>query len=60
MEFEIHDYIDIAKITRKELFSVSKRKALFSNILGNAVLEEEKGGGRERYHSSDQPTPLLG
>ena len=54
MEFAIHDDIDIAKITRKELFSASKTKALLTNILGNAVLEEYKGskkikgGGRER------------
>ena len=40
MEFAIHDEIDIAKISLKELLSVSKTKALLSNSLGNAILEE--------------------
>ena len=40
MEFAIHDEMDIAKITLKELLSASKTKALLSNILGNALLEE--------------------
>ena len=47
MEFVIHDDIDIAKITRKELLSASKTKALLSNILGNALLEEYKGSKKK-------------
>ena len=42
MEFTIHDEVDIAKITLKELLSASKIKALQSNILGNVLLEEYK------------------
>ena len=43
MEFAFHDEMDIAKITLKELLSASKTKALLSNIIGNAVLEEYNG-----------------
>ena len=49
-EFAIHDEMDIAKITLKELLSASKTKALFPNILGNAVLEECKGS-KKRWWS---------
>ena len=40
MEFAIHDDINIAEITRKEVPSASRTKALLSNVLGNAELEE--------------------
>ena len=43
MEFVIHDEMEIAKITLKELLSASKTKDLHSNILGNVVVEEYKG-----------------
>ena len=39
--------MDIAKITLKELLSASKTKALLSNIIGNAVLEEYKGSKKK-------------
>ena len=42
-EFAVHDEMDIAKITLKELLSASKTKVLLSNILGNALMEEYKG-----------------
>ena len=42
MEFAIHDEMDIAKITLKELLSASKTKVLLTNILGNVILEEYK------------------
>ena len=47
MEFAIHDEMDIAKITLKELFSASKTKTSLSNILGNAVLDEYKGSQKK-------------
>ena len=59
MEFAIHDEMDIAKITRKELPSVSKTKFLVMPYWRNTK-ERRKGDGHERYHRSDQPTPLLG
>ena len=43
MEYAIHEEMDIAKITLKELLSASKTKAHLSNTLGNALLEEYKG-----------------
>ena len=46
MEFVIHDEMDTAKITLKEVLSASKPKALLSNILGNALLEEYKGSNK--------------
>ena len=39
--------MDIAKITLKELLSASRTKALFSDILGNDVLEEYKGSKKK-------------
>ena len=57
MGVAIHDEMDIAKFTLKELLSASKTKALLSNILDNVVRRiEEKCGGRERYYSSDKST----
>ena len=50
MEIAIHDEVDIAKITLKELLSASKTKALLSTILGNVVLEEYKGS-KKRWWS---------
>ena len=47
MEFAIHDEMDIAKITLKELLSASKTKALLSNIRSNVVLEEYKGSKKK-------------
>ena len=47
MEFAMHDQMDIAKVTLKELLSASKTKALLSNILGNGVLEEYKGSKKK-------------
>ena len=47
MEFVILDGMDIAKITLKELLSAPKTKALPSNILSNAVLEEYKGSKKK-------------
>ena len=53
MEFAINDDSDIAKITPKELLSASKTKALVSNILGNAVLEEYKGSKKRWWSLTD-------
>ena len=47
MEFAIHDEMDIAKITLKELLSASKTKAPLSNIPDNAVLEIYKGSKKK-------------
>lgn len=41
-EFAIHDKMDIARITLKELLSASKTKATLSNILAEALLAEYK------------------
>ena len=43
----IHDEMHIAKITLKELLSASKTKALLSNSLGKALLEEYKGSKKK-------------
>ena len=51
MEFAIHDEMDIAKITLKELLSASKTKALLFTILGNVVQEEYKGAKKKRWWS---------
>ena len=47
MGFAIHEEMDIAKITLKELLIASKTKALLSNILSNVVLEEYKGSKKK-------------
>ena len=47
MEFAIHEDMDIAKITLKELLSASKTKAPLSNTLGNALLEEYRGSKKK-------------
>ena len=47
MEFAIHDEMDLAKITLKELLSASKPTMPISNILGNVVLDEYKGSQKK-------------
>ena len=47
MEYAIHEEMDIAKITLKEMLSASKTKAPLSNTLGNALLEEYKGSKKK-------------
>ena len=47
IKFVIHNEMDIAKITLKELFCASKTEALISNMHGNAVLEEYNGSKRK-------------
>ena len=47
MVFAIHDEVDITKITLKELLSGSMTKALMSNVLGNALLEEYEGSKKK-------------
>ena len=39
--------LTLLRITLKELLSASKTKALLFNILGNAILEENKGSKRK-------------
>ena len=58
MEYAIHDEMDIAKNTLKELLSSSKTFLVM--LYWRNIRIEEKGGGHERYHSSYQSTPLLG
>ena len=47
IKFVIHNEMDIAKITLKELLCASKTETLISNMHGNAVLEEYKGSKRK-------------